>query len=212
MDAPHDFRRHFLDCPLIAIIRGVVPDEVEGIGDALFEAGFRIIEVPLNSPEPLRSIERLARRYGDSALIGAGTVLQPEQVASVADAGGRIIVSPNAHAPVIAATLEAGLISAPGYFTPTEAFSALRAGAHVLKLFPAEAASPQVVKAQRAVLPKEAPLVVVGGITPEKMATYFAAGADGFGLGGAVYKPGQSAAEVAVQARAFAAALGGKPA
>jgi len=210
MDAPHDFRRHFLDCPLIAIIRGVVPDEVEGIGDALFEAGFRIIEVPLNSPEPLRSIERLARRYGDSALIGAGTVLQPEQVASVADAGGRIIVSPNAHAPVIAATIAAGLISAPGYFTPTEAFSALRAGAHVLKLFPADAASPEVVKAQRAVLPKEAPLVVVGGITPEKMATYFAAGADGFGLGGAVYKPGQSAAEVSTQARAFAAALTGR--
>jgi len=184
-----------------------VPDEVEGIGDALCEAGFRIIEVPLNSPEPLRSIERLARRYGDTALIGAGTVLQPEQVTSVADAGGRIIVSPNTYTPVIAATVQAGLISAPGYFTPTEAFEALRAGAHALKLFPAEAASPQVVKAQRAVLPKEAPLVVVGGITPEKMAAYFAAGADGFGLGGAVYKPGQSPAEVSSQAQAFAAAL-----
>lgn len=207
MDAAADFRRYFRECPLIAIIRGVVPDEVEGIGDALCEAGFRIIEVPLNSPEPLRSIERLARRYGDAALIGAGTVLQPEQVTSVADAGGRIIVSPNTYTPVIAATVQAGLISAPGYFTPTEAFEALRAGAHALKLFPAEAASPQVVKAQRAVLSKEAPLVVVGGITPEKMAAYFAAGADGFGLGGAVYKPGQSPAEVSSQAQAFAAAL-----
>ncbi len=207
MDAVAGFGRYLRECPLIAIIRGVTPDEVEGIGEALIKAGFRIIEVPLNSPDPLRSVERLARRFGDQALIGAGTVLQPEQVASVASAGGRIIVSPNTHPPVIAAAVAAGLVSAPGYFTPSEAFTALGAGAHALKLFPAEAASPQVVKAQRAVLPKETPLLVVGGVTPEKMAPYLDAGADGFGLGGAVYKPGQSAAEVALQARAFTAAL-----
>lgn len=211
MDAPTDsradFRRYLGECPLIAIIRGVVPDEVEGIGETLFEAGFRIIEIPLNSPDPLASIERLARRMGDRALIGAGTVLQPEQVASVASAGGRIVVSPNTSPPVIAAAVAAGMISAPGYFTPSEAFTALGAGAHALKLFPAEAAGPQVVKAQRAVLPKSVPLLVVGGVTPEKMAGYFNAGASGFGLGGAVYKPGQSPAEVAAQARAFTAAL-----
>jgi 2-dehydro-3-deoxyphosphogalactonate aldolase len=214
MDAPTDsgadFGRCLGQCPLIAIIRGVTPDEVEGIGEALFEAGFRIIEVPLNSPDPLRSVERLARRFGGRALIGAGTVLRPEQVQSVADAGGRIIVSPNTHPPVIAAAVAAGLISAPGYFTPSEAFTALGAGAHALKLFPAEAASPQVVKAQRAVLPKTIPLLVVGGLTPDKMAPYLEAGADGFGLGGAVYRPGQSAAQVAVQARAFIAALGAR--
>jgi 2-dehydro-3-deoxyphosphogalactonate aldolase len=209
MDARADFRRFLAECPLIAIIRGVTPHDVEGVGDALFEAGFRIIEVPLNSPDPLRSIERLARRLGNAALIGAGTVLRPEQVASVADAGGRIIVSPDSRTPVIQAAVQAGLISAPGYFTPSEAFEALDAGAHALKLFPAEAAPPQVVKAQRAVLPKDAPLIVVGGITPEKMGAYFEAGATGFGLGGAVYRPGQSAAEVSKQARAFVAALPG---
>jgi 2-dehydro-3-deoxyphosphogalactonate aldolase len=207
-DSGADFHRYLSECPLIAIVRGVTPDEVEGVGDALFEAGFRIIEVPLNSPDALRSVERLARRLGNSALIGAGTVLLPEQVTQVANAGGRIIVSPNTYEPVIAAAVAAGLISAPGYFTPSEAFTALRAGAHALKLFPAEAASPQVVKAQRAVLPKDTPLLVVGGVTPDRMAPYFEAGANGFGLGGAVYKPGQSAAQVAVQARAFIAALG----
>jgi 2-dehydro-3-deoxyphosphogalactonate aldolase len=207
-----DLRRYLDQCPLVAIIRGVTPDEVVGIGEALFEAGFRIIEVPLNSPEPLRSIELLARRLGDQALIGAGTVLRPDQVADVAAAGGRIIVSPNTRRAVIEAAVQAGMISAPGYFTPSEAFEALDAGAHALKLFPAEAASPEVVKAQRAVLPRDAPLIVVGGITPGKMQPYLDAGADGFGLGGAVYKPGQSAAVVGQQARAFTAALAGRDA
>lgn len=202
------FTIHFAACPLIAIIRGVTPDAVEAVGDALVEAGIRIIEVPLNSPDPLASIERLARRLGDAALIGAGTVLAVEQVAQVADAGGRIIVSPCVNPTVIAATVAAGLVSAPGYFTPSEAFAALAAGAHALKLFPAEAASPAVVKAHRAVLPLDAPLVVVGGITPDAMAPYFTAGSDGFGLGGALYRPGQTSAEVAVQARAFVAAVG----
>ena len=204
------FTSHFAACPLIAIIRGVTPDAVEAIGDALVEAGIRIIEVPLNSPDPLASIERLARRLGDAALIGAGTVLTVDQVTQVADAGGRIIVSPCVNPTVIAATAAAGLVSAPGYFTPSEAFAALDAGAHALKLFPAEAASPAVVKAHRAVLPLEVPLVVVGGITPDAMAPYFAAGADGFGLGGALYRPGQTSAEVAAQARAFVAAIGAR--
>ena len=207
MDALADFRRHFASCPLVAIIRGVTPDEAEAIGGALIEAGIRIIEVPLNSPEPLDSIGRLARAFGDDALIGAGTVLRVDDVARVADAGGRIIVSPGAEREVISATARAGLVSAPGYFTPTEAFAALDAGAHVLKLFPAEAAPPPVVKAQRAVLPRDVPLLMVGSITPDKMDAYFDAGANGFGLGGALYRPGQGAAQVAEQARAFVAAL-----
>jgi 2-dehydro-3-deoxyphosphogalactonate aldolase len=207
MHALADFRRHFAACPLIAIIRGVTPDEVEAVGAALIEAGIRIIEVPLNSPDPFDSIARLVRLSDGEALIGAGTVLRVEDVARVADAGGGIVVSPGANREVIAATASAGLVSAPGYFTPTEAFAALDAGAHILKLFPAEAAPPAVVKAQRAVLPKDVPLVIVGGVTPDKMAGYFDAGANGFGLGGALYKPGQTAADVAAQARAFVAAL-----
>lgn len=208
MDAVATFRARFAACPLIAIIRGVAPDEAEAIGGALVDAGIRIIEVPLNSPDPLVSIERLANRFGE-ALIGAGTVLRAADVERVAAVGGRIIVSPGFGAEVVGATVQAGLVSAPGYFTPSEAFSALAAGAHVLKLFPAEAAPPAVVKAHRAVLPGEVPLIVVGGVTPEKMAAYRAAGADGVGLGGALYRPGDSAGEVAAKAHAFIAALGG---
>lgn len=207
MDALASFRRHFAACPLVAIIRGVTPDEAEGVAEALIGAGIRIVEVPLNSPEPLASIERLTRRFGDEALIGAGTVLRAAQVGEVAEAGGRLIVSPSTNAEVIGASVAAGLVSCPGYFTPSEAFSALDAGAHGLKLFPAEAAPPAMVKAQRAVLPPEVPLIVVGGVSPEKMAAYRAAGADGFGLGSALYRPGQSATEVATQARAFVSAL-----
>lgn len=201
------FRSRFASCPLVAIIRGVTPGEVEAIGGALVEAGIRIIEVPLNSPEPLKSIERLATRFGGDATIGAGTVLTAEDVRRVAAAGGRIIVSPGFDAEVVTASVTAGLVASPGYFTPSEAFAALKAGAHVLKLFPAEAAPPAVVKAQRAVLPRSTPLVVVGGITPANVAAYVEAGADGFGLGGALYRPGQTAAEVRDQARAFVAAL-----
>lgn len=201
------FSRRFAQCPLVAILRGVTPDEVEGIGAALIEAGVQIIEVPLNSPDPLASIARLARRFGDEALIGAGTVIDPADVVRVADAGGRLIVAPNTDPQVIRATCSAGLVAAPGYFTPSEAFAALAAGAHALKLFPAEAASPAVVKAQRAVLPAEVPLIVVGGITPEKVAAYLAAGADGFGLGSALYAPGLAADDVAERARAFVAAI-----
>ncbi len=207
MDALAAFRAHFAACPLVAIIRGVAPDEAEAIGGALVEAGIRIIEVPLNSPEPLKSIERLATAFGGEATIGAGTVLSGEDVRRVAGAGGRIIVSPGFDAEVVAASLAAGLVASPGYFTPSEAFAALKAGAHVLKLFPAEAAPPAVVKAQRAVLPRSVPLIVVGGVTPEKVAAYLEAGADGFGLGGALFRPGQDAAIVRAQADAFVAAV-----
>ncbi len=200
--------RHFLDlCPLVAIVRGVTPDEVEAIGEAVFDAGIRIIEVPLNSPDPLASIRRLVARFGDDALIGAGTVLKAGQVAEVAAAGGRIVVSPGTGSDVIAATAAAGLVSCPGYFTPSEAFAALAAGAHGLKLFPAEGASPPVLKAQRAVLPKDVSVLAVGGISPDNMAPWIAAGADGFGLGGGLYQPGQSAEDTAAKAAAYVAGL-----
>jgi len=209
MDALPFFRSCFEQCPLVAIIRGVTPGEAEAIGAALIDNGIRIVEVPLNSPDPLESIRRLAAAFGDRALIGAGTVLEVEQVRQVADVGGRIIVSPGTDAAVISATAQAGLVSSPGYFTPSEAFTALKAGAHALKLFPAEAAPPAVVKAQRAVLPPDVPLIVVGGVTPDKMAAYREAGADGFGLGGGLYRPGQSAEDTAARARAFVAAVRG---
>ena len=207
MNAKELFDRCFGECPLVAIIRGVTPDEAEAIGEALVEGGIRIVEVPLNSPDPLASIGRLAARFGDEVLVGAGTVLQPEQVAQVRDAGGRIVVSPSTNAEVIRATVEAGMVSSPGFFTASEAFAALDNGAHALKLFPAEAASPQVVKALRAVLPKEVPLLVVGGVTPQSVGGWLDAGANGFGLGGGLYKPGQSARETLEKAQAFAAAV-----
>ena len=205
--AAEELGRRLAECPLVAIIRGVTPDEVEGVADALYEAGIRIIEVPLNSPDPFRSIERLARSHGERALVGAGTVLDPADVGRVADAGGRLVISPNTSLPVIAASVEAGLVSLPGYFTPSEGFAALAAGAHGLKLFPAEAAAPAVLKAQRAVLPKGVPVLVVGGVRPDNMGPWREAGANGFGIGSAIYKPGRSAEEVAAQARAFVAGL-----
>lgn len=162
--------------------------------------------MPLNSPDPLVTIEKLARRVGDRAIVGAGTVLTVGQVAEVQDAGGAMIVSPNTDVAVIAESARRGLVSLPGYFTPSEAFAALAAGASGLKLFPAEAASPAVVKAQRAVLPKDVPLLAVGGISPTNMEPWRQAGADGFGLGSALYKVGMSTAEIAANARAFARA------
>jgi 2-dehydro-3-deoxyphosphogalactonate aldolase len=201
------FHAHFAACPLVAIIRGVTPDEAVGIGEALVAAGIYVIEVPLNSPDPFASIAALATALGTAATVGAGTVLHVAEVARVADAGGALVVSPNTDADVIAATAAAGLVSAPGYFTPSEAFAALAAGAHVLKLFPAEAASPAVLRAQRAVLPKTTLVLPVGGITPDAMAAWTAAGADGFGLGGGLYAAGRSAADVGDRARAYVAAL-----
>ena len=202
------FARHRAACPIVAILRGVTPQEVEAVADALVEAGIAMIEVPLNSPDPLASIARLARRYGDDALIGAGTVLSTAQVAQIADVGGELIVSPSVELAVIAASATAGLVSLPGYFTPSEAFAAIGAGAHGLKLFPAEAATPAVLKAQRAVLPRDLPMFVVGGVGPDDMARWQAAGADGFGIGSALYRPGQAAAEVGANATRFVAALG----
>lgn len=204
---PTDFAQAFARCPLVAILRGITPDEVDAVGDALVEAGFSLIEVPLNSPEPLVSIERMAKRLEGRALVGAGTVLTPGQVADVAGAGGRIIVSPNTDPQVIAATVERGLASLPGCFTPTDAFAALKAGAHALKFFPAEVLGPAGVKAIGAVLPKDVLRLAVGGVTPETLPAWRAAGIDGFGLGSALYSVGKSAADVGTAARAFVAAL-----
>ena len=194
-------------CPLVGIIRGVTPNDAEAIGAAIFDAGIRIIEVPLNSPDPLGSIRKLSASLGDRALIGAGTVLDVDQVAQVKEAGGRLIVSPSTNPAVIRATVAAGLISCPGYFTPSEAFTAIEAGAQGLKLFPAEGASPAVLKAQKAVLPKEVPVIVVGGVKPETLRSWLDVGADGFGLGSALYTPGQSVAETAGKAGAFVAGV-----
>jgi 2-dehydro-3-deoxyphosphogalactonate aldolase len=207
MTVRETLRAAMTHCPLVAILRGIAPHEVLGIADALIEAGFAMIEVPLNSPDPLASIEALAGRFGEDALIGAGTVLDAAQVLSVREAGGRLIVSPNTDIAVIAASAEAGMVTLPGYFTPSEGFAALKAGATGLKLFPAEAATPAVLKAQRAVLPRDVPVLVVGSITPDDMHPWREAGADGFGLGSALYKPGRTAAEVGAAARAFVAAL-----
>lgn len=197
---------HFAALPLIAILRGIKPDEAVAIGDTLLDAGFRVIEVPMNSPEPLESIRRLSGALGDRARIGGGTVLTVPQVQEVAQAGGTLVVSPNANPDVIRATKAAGLWSAPGVATPTEGFAALDAGADMLKLFPAEQLPPVVVKAWRAVLPQDVPLVPVGGVTPDTMAAFVVAGANGFGLGSALYKPGMTAADVRRAADGFVTA------
>lgn len=192
--------------PLIAILRGVTPDEIVPVGRALYDAGFRVIEIPLNSPDPLESIRRLTAELGDGCLIGAGTVLTEQHVTDVAAAGGRLVVSPNANLAVIRATKAAGLVSAPGVATPSEGFAAIEAGADALKLFPAEQLGPAVLKAWRAVFPKGLPMLPVGGITPDNMTPYLDAGANGFGLGSALYKPGLTAEQVGANAEAFASA------
>ncbi|KRD55375.1 2-dehydro-3-deoxy-6-phosphogalactonate aldolase [Acidovorax sp. Root275] len=193
-------------CGLIAILRGVRPHEVAAIGHALYDAGFRIIEVPLNSPEPLASIRALRDALPADCLIGAGTVLSAEACADVQAAGGQIIVMPHSDPTVIRAARAAGMACAPGVATLTEAYAALAAGANMLKLFPAEALPPHVLKAWRAVITPPMALVPVGGIAPENIATYAAAGASGFGLGSALYRPGDSATDVAGKAAAFVAA------
>ena len=199
----------FAKCPLIAILRGVKPDEVEAIGEALVDAGFTILDVPINSPDPLDSIARLARRLEGRAVVGAGTVLRVEDVDAVGAAGGTLIIAPNANVRVIAAAADRGYVALPGIATPTEAFAALDAGAAALKLFPAEAASPAVLKAMRAILPRDTRVLPVGGIVPEIMAEWRKAGAAGFGLGSALYAPGMTAADVATRAAAFMSALKG---
>jgi 2-dehydro-3-deoxyphosphogalactonate aldolase len=189
--------------PLVAILRGIRPDEVEAIADTLYLEGFRVIEVPLNSPQALDSIGRLARRMPQDAVIGAGTVLSADAVRDVQVAGGRLIVMPHADEAVIRVAKARGLACIPGAATPTEAFTALQAGADALKLFPAELVTPTVVKAMRAVLPHELRLLPVGGITPDSLAAYQRAGAGGFGLGSALYAPGMTAPAVGERARAF---------
>lgn len=191
--------------PFVAILRGVQPDEVEDIAAALIDEGIDIIEVPLNSPQPLDSIRRLADRFSAAALIGAGTVLDVAAVHAVADAGARLMVAPNADADVVRAAKHAGLIAMPGFLTPSEGLAMLAAGADALKLFPAEAASPAVLRALRAVLPPDTAVLPVGGIQTEHVAAWRAAGAAGFGIGSALYKPGLSAADVRARARAFTA-------
>ena len=194
-------------CPLIAILRGVKPDEVEAIGAALDAAGIAIIEVPLNSPDPFASIARLAARFGDRLLIGAGTVRTEAHVALVAEAGGHLIVTPHAATAVVRAAKSRNLLAIPGCFTPSEAFAMLEAGADALKLFPAEAASPAVLKSLRAVLPASAMLLPVGGIDATNLQPWRAAGAAGFGIGSAIYKPTDTPETVAAKAKTLLAAL-----
>jgi 2-dehydro-3-deoxyphosphogalactonate aldolase len=188
--------------PLVAILRGLAPAQAADVGDALWNAGWRLLEVPLNSPEPLDSIRQLARRFPD-AIVGAGTVRSADQVRAVHDAGGRLVVCPHFDAQVVRAAVALGIPCLPGVMTASEAFAALDAGATGLKLFPAEMIPPAAVKALRAVLPPEVLLLPVGGIAPHSMAPYRAAGADGFGIGSAVYKPGMDAQAVGVAAQAF---------
>jgi 2-dehydro-3-deoxyphosphogalactonate aldolase len=192
--------------PLVAILRGIKPDEAVSIGKALVERGFAIIEVPLNSPEPLASIEALRAALPPTIMVGAGTVLKPDDVTAVKGAGGELIVMPHGDTAVIEAAKAADMAVMPGATTPTEAFAALAAGADAIKLFPAEMITPPVVKAMLAVLPKGTATLPVGGITPESMRQFVQAGATGFGLGSALYKPGMSAAEIGSRAETFAAA------
>ena len=195
-----------LKMPLIAILRGMAPPEAADMGKALVDAGFTIMEVPLNSPDPFASIATLHEAYGDTAIVGAGTVLHAEDVARVADAGGRIVVSPNFDADVVRATKRCGLISVPGVLTPTEAFQALDAGADALKLFPGDLLTPKVVGAMRAVLPPEVAVVVTGGVSVDNAAAWLAGGATGLGIGSALYKKGKTVEEVAADARRFSEA------
>lgn len=199
------FKDALAACPLVAILRGLKPEDALDIGAALVGAGFTIIEVPLNSPQPLDSIRILADAFGDRALIGAGTVLTPEDVAAVKAAGGRLIVMPHADLTVIRAAKAAGLVCTPGVATPTEAFAARAAGADALKLFPAEGIPPHLVKAWRAVL-ADIPLLPVGGIDTTNMAAYRSAGAEGFGIGSALFKPGKALEAIAADAHALVAA------
>ncbi|WP_439472284.1 2-dehydro-3-deoxy-6-phosphogalactonate aldolase [Brevundimonas sp.] len=192
--------------PLVAILRGLTPEEAVGVGEALLGAGFTCLEVPLNSPRPLESVRLLREALGDRAVVGAGTVLTPEAVRDVVAAKGQIIISPNADADVIRETVAVGALSMPGVFTATEAFAALKAGAQVLKLFPSEIAGPAGLRALRAVLPSDQRLYAVGGVTPDNLTSWRAAGASGFGIGGALFKPGMTADEVGERARAFVTA------
>jgi 2-dehydro-3-deoxyphosphogalactonate aldolase len=197
--------------PFVAVLRGITPDEVPAVGATLAAAQFRVLEVTLNSPQPFASIERLARECGEHCLVGAGTVIAPADVARVRDAGGRLIVMPHADAEVVRAAKALGLVCLPGVATPTEAFAMLAAGADGLKMFPAEALAPAVLKAWRAVLPRGTLVFPVGGMKPETLHPYWQAGASGFGTGSNLYRPGASVEEVRVAAMAYAAAFRALP-
>ncbi len=194
--------------PLLAILRGVQPEEVEAIAAALAGEGIAIVEVPLNSPRPMESIARLAAAFGERLLIGAGTVMTAAQVGEIAGAGGRLVVTPHADAAVVRAARAHGMLAIPGFFSPTEAFAMLAAGANAIKLFPAEAAGPAVLRALRAVLPPGTLVLPVGGIDAASLAPWRAAGAAGFGIGSAIYRPGDTAATIAAKASTLMAALG----
>lgn len=202
------WRQAVATLPLVAILRGMRTDEADGVGDALLAAGFRLLEVPLNSPDPLASIARMAKRFPD-AIVGAGTVRTADEVRAVHAAGGRLIVSPHFDARVVATAADLGLVTLPGVMTPSEAFAALAAGATGLKLFPAEMVPPAAVKAMRAVLASEVLLFPVGGIALITMGPYRAAGANGFGIGSALYQPGRNIDAIADAAQAFADAWTG---
>ena len=193
--------------PIVAILRGVKPDEVEAIAEALGESGILVVEVPLNSPQPFDSIGRVAKRFGDRMLVGAGTVMSTDAAQRVADVGGKLIVTPHADVTVTAHAKASGMFAVPGFFTPTEAFALLAAGADALKLFPAEAVAPAVLSAMRAVFPPDTAVLAVGGVNTATIAPWRAAGAAGFGVGSSIYKPGIAAAEVRVKAKALVAAL-----
>jgi 2-dehydro-3-deoxyphosphogalactonate aldolase len=208
MNLSERFAAAFAACPLIAILRGLRPDEAHEIGDALVHSGWKLIEVPLNSPQPLQSIATLAQAFPE-ALVGAGTVLTAGQVRAVHAAGGQLVIAPNFNAEVVREAMRLGMICLPGIATATEAFAALETGASGLKLFPAEMIPPAAVKALRAVLPAQALLLPVGGIATSNMGAYRAAGADGFGIGSSLFKPGMAAAEVKRNALDFMAACAG---
>lgn len=189
--------------PFCAVLRGITPDEIESIGGVLADCGFRILEVPLNSPRPFDSIGLLARHFGSSCLVGAGTVLDPADVARVADAGGKLVVMPHADTRIVVEAKRRQMLCVPGVATLTEAFAVLAAGADGLKMFPAEALPPAALKAWRAVLPRQTLVFAVGGMRPETLAEYRDAGADGFGTGSNLYRPGAAEADVATIARAY---------
>jgi 2-dehydro-3-deoxyphosphogalactonate aldolase len=202
-DAPSRFADALARMPLVAILRGMRPDEAGAVGQVLLEEGWTILEVPLNSPQPFESIAALSAALGDRLIIGAGTVIEADDVGAIAAAGGRLVVAPNFDAAVLSAAVAAGLVALPGIFTPSEGFAALKAGAHALKLFPAEAAGPAVVKAMLAVLPRGTTLMPVGGIGPDSLRSYWQAGARGFGIGSSLYKPGMEVDTIRRNARAF---------
>ena len=207
MSALAEFHDGLAAFPVVAILRGIAPHEAVAVTEALVTVGVRIVEVPLNSPEPLVSIAALAKAFAGRALIGAGTVLRPAEVEAVAAAGGRLIVSPNTDVEVIRATKRLGLVSSPGFQTPSGAFAAIGAGADVLKFFPGEAATPAIVKALSAVVPKSVPMLIVGGVAADTIDRWTGTPIAGFGIGSSLYKPGDDAATVGAKARAFATAL-----